>query len=54
MTKKQCYFTERQDKRIQAYADAHGISFAEALRRILDQLLFKNSAPTENQTKDNL
>lgn len=47
MTKKQCYFTDRQDKRIQAYADAHQISFAEALRRILDQLLFVQSAPNE-------
>ena len=53
MTKKQCYFTERQAKRIQTYADAYGISFAEALRRILDRLLFTNSAPTENQTKNN-
>lgn len=43
MVKKQCYFTERQGRRIQAYADAYGISFAEALRRILDQLLFTNS-----------
>jgi len=40
MTKKQCYFTERQAEHIQAYADVHGISFAEALRRILDQFLF--------------
>ena len=44
MTKKQCYFTERQARRIQTYADAYGISFAEALRRILDQLLFTNSS----------
>lgn len=43
MTKRQCYFTERQARRIEAYADAHEISFAEALRRILDQLLFTNS-----------
>ena len=43
MIKKQCYFTERQNRRIQVYADAYGISFAEALRRILDQLLFTNS-----------
>jgi hypothetical protein len=41
MVKKQCYFTDRQNNRIQAYADANEISFAEALRRILDQLLFK-------------
>jgi archaellum biogenesis protein FlaJ (TadC family) len=48
MTKKQCYFTDRQVKRIQAYADAYGISFAEALRRILDQLLFTNSRGGDN------
>jgi hypothetical protein len=54
MVKKQCYFTDRQGRRIQAYADAHEISFAEALRRILDQLLFTNAAHTENQTKNNL
>ena len=47
MTKKQCYFTERQAKRIQAYADAYGISFAEALRRILDQLLFTDSVSAD-------
>ena len=47
MTKRQCYFTERQAKYIQAYADAHEISFAEALRRILDQLLFTDFVSTE-------
>ena len=47
MTKKQCYFTERQAEYIQAYADAHEISFAEALRRILDQLLFMDFVSTE-------
>lgn len=52
MTKKQCYFTNRQDKRIQAYADAHQISFAEALRRILDQLLFVQSAPNEKSNQE--
>ena len=51
MTKKQCYFTERQARRIEAYADAHGISFAEALRRILDQLLFTDFVLTENQSR---
>ena len=47
MTKRQCYFTERQAEYIQSYADAHEISFAEALRRILDQLLFTDFVLTE-------
>ena len=51
MVKRQCYFTERQAEYIQAYADAHGISFAEALRRILDQLLFTDFVLTENQSR---
>ena len=51
MTKKQCYFTERQVEYIQSYADVHGISFAEALRRILDQLLFTDFVLTENQSR---
>ena len=51
MTKKQCYFTERQARRIEAYADAHEISFAEALRRILDQLLFTDFVLTETQSR---
>lgn len=42
MIKKQCYFSERQNRKIETYAKANEITFAEALRRILDQLLFNS------------
>jgi len=57
MVKKQCYFTDRQAEKIIKYSEVLEITFAEALRRILDQLMFKEegiedkNSPTESQVK---